>query len=386
MRYFFDFTALDCPKFKSVLKDCGIENFVEYRSTMKKFVTVDDAVKRIFAEAIYQEAQKKRLSCYDRLIFHLTKENLFEELEHSGYDYYNISANNPMLLEALSIKKAMRYAFLKLEKDMQQMMCKRDYIINNIKLNGIGFVLDTCMGNNMDNFHKEGMSQVKWSTLVRYVLPFLTADDVSMLVETIQNHIAYLYKADTSMVQVSEDIIEVYEMPGEVGSCMQDKSWYRYEMYNTLTDTTIAYIVHNGVLVARALLHEAHVVNNDGTEEVVKLMDRIYSATNTYLITMKRWAAENGYYVKERQGSGVRVYIGPNKDRRTFDNMYIRCRKIEFCKFEEVPYMDTFNATAIGDDKIWAGHYYSNYINSSNCTCIVYISGDEDGYVYGLCK
>lgn len=64
MRYFFDFTALDCPAIKAVLKEHGIENTIEYNSTMKKFVTVDDAVKRIFAEAIYQETQKKRISCY----------------------------------------------------------------------------------------------------------------------------------------------------------------------------------------------------------------------------------------------------------------------------------------------------------------------------------
>ena len=267
------------------------------------------------------------------------------------------------------------------------LQCKeyyKTYYGNNVKLNGASFVIDTCMGKQMDSLHKSGMSQVKWSTLVRHALPFLTADDVSMLVETIQDHIKYLYHADTSIVQVSEDVIEVYEMPGEVGSCMQDKSWYRYEMYNNLPDTTIAYITHNNVLVARALLHEAHVVNNDGTTETVKLMDRIYAATNIYLITMKRWAAENGYYVKERQGSGVRVYVGPNKDRRTFDNMYIRCRQIKFCGYEEVPYMDTFNATAIGDDKIWAGRYY--HTDDKENKFIVYITSDEDGYVYGLCK
>ena len=381
MRYFFDFTSVDCPMFKSVLKENGIENSIEYKSTLKKFVTVDATVKRIFSEAIYLESEKRRLSCYDKLIPFLTKDNWLDGLQHSGYDYYNISANNPTMLEALSVKKALRTAFLELEK--KTLACKA-YVVNNIKANGANFVIDTCMGLQMDSLHKSGMSQVKWSTLVRHAMPFLTADDVSMMVETIQDHIKYLYHADTSIVQVSEDIIEVYEMPGEVGSCMQDKSWYRYEMYNNLPDTTIAYITNNNILVARALLHEAHVVNNDGTTETVKLMDRIYAATNIYLITMKRWAAENGYYVKERQGSGVRVYVGPNKDRRTFDNMYIRCRQIKFGGYEEVPYMDTFNATAIGDDKIWAGRYY--HTDDKENKFIVYITSDEDGYVYGLCK
>ena len=384
MRYFFDFTSVDCPVLKSVLKENGIENSIEYKSTLKKFVTVDDAVKRIFSEAIYLESEKRRLSCYDKLIPFLTKDDWLDGLQHSGYDYYNISANNPTMLEALSMRKALRTAFLELEKKMLQ--CKayyKTYYGNNVKLNGASFVIDTCMGVQMDSLHKSGMSQIKWSTLVRHALPFLTADDVSMLVETIQDHIKHLYQADTSIVQVSEDVIEVYERPGEVGSCMQDKSWYRYEMYNNLLDTAIAYITHNNVLVARALLHEAHVVNNDGTTETVKLMDRIYAAANIYLITMKKWAAENGYYVKERQGSGVRVYVGPNKDRRTFGKMYIRCRPIKFGMYEEVPYMDTFNATAIGDDKIWAGMYYNT---SKENKFIVYLTSGSDGYVYGLCK
>ena len=381
MRYFFDFTSVDCPNFKSVLKEYGIENSIEYKSTLKKFVTVDDAVKRIFSEAIYLESEKKRLSCHERLMSFLTKDDWLEGLQNSGYDYYNISATNPLMLEAISTKKALRTAFLALE---QKTLCSRAYVTNNVKLNGAGFVIDTQMGLQMDELHKSGMSQVKWSTLVRHTLPFLTADDVSMLVETVQDHIKYLYHADTSIVQVSEDVIEVYEMQGEVGSCMQDKSWDRYEMYSHLTDTTIAYITYDNVLVARALLHEAHVVNNDGTTETVKLMDRIYAATNIYLITMKRWAAENGYYVKERQGSGVRVYVGPNKDRLTFDNMYIRCRQIKYCGYEEVPYMDTFNVTAIGDDKIWAGRYY--HTDDKENKFIVYITSDENGYVYGLCK
>lgn len=380
MRYFFDFTSVNCPNFKSVLKEYGIENSIEYKSTLKKFVTVDDAVKRIFSEAIYLESEKKRLSCHDRLIPFLTKDDWLDGLQYSGYDYYNISANDPTMLEAISVKKALRAAFLELEQ--KTLHCK-SYVVNNIKANGAGFTIDTCIGLQMDSLHKSGMSQVKWSTLVRHTMPFLTADDVSMMVETIQDHIKYLYHADTSIVQVSEDIIEVYEMPGEVGSCMQDKGWSRYEMYSHLEDTTIAYIVHNDTLVARALIHKVHVINNDGTTEVVKLMDRIYAATNIYLITMKRWAAENGYYVKERQGSGVRVYVGPNKDRRTFDNMYIRCRQIKYCGYDEVPYMDTFNATAIGDNKIWAGKYYHT---DDKDKFIVYITSDGDGYVYGLCK
>lgn len=381
MRYFFDFTAVDCPAFKSVLKENGIENSIEYKSTFKKYITVDDTVKRIFSEAIYLESEKKRLSCHERLMSFLTKDDWLEGLQNSGYDYYNISATNPLMLEAISIKKALRTAFLALE---QKTLCSRAYTSNNIKANGAGFVIDTQMGLQMDELHKNGMSQVKWSTLVRHALPCLTTDDVSMLVETIQDHIKYLFQVDTSIVQVSEDIIEVYEMQGEVGSCMQDKGWYRYELYNTLKDTTIAYIVDNGILVARALLHEARVLHDNGTEEVVKLMDRIYAATNTYLITMKKWAAENGYYVKERQGARIRVYVGPNKDRRTFERMYIRCRKIEFYKFEEVPYMDTFNATAIGEERIWAGAYCN--IDRKERQCIVYINGDEDGHVNYLCK
>lgn len=157
------------------------------------------------------------------------------------------------------------------------------------------------------------------------------------------------FKNDADRVQLSENPSEVYtlEADSEFPSCMVDKPESWFKLYDKLPNTCIAYIFEDGLLRARALVHD-EVLDLD-TGNTYRIMDRIYAENADYLALMKVWAKKNGYYTKHEQASDVDLYVVPeDESTKVLSNICIPCN---FTKeqFEYIPYVDTFYLLDIND-------------------------------------
>lgn len=150
------------------------------------------------------------------------------------------------------------------------------------------------------------------------------------------------FKSDTDRVELSENPSEIYTLASdsEFPSCMADKPESWFKLYDALPNTCIAYIFEDGLLRARALVHD-EVLDLD-TGNTYRIMDRIYAENANCLALMKVWARKNGYYIKSEQASDVHWYTCPEDDStKGLLNICIPCN---FTKeqFECIPYVDTF--------------------------------------------
>ena len=157
------------------------------------------------------------------------------------------------------------------------------------------------------------------------------------------------FRNDTDRVELSEYPSEIYTLnaDSEFPSCMADKPESWFKLYDALPNTCIAYIFEDGLLKARALIHD-EVLDLD-TGNTYRIMDRIYAENADYFALMKVWARKNGYYTKNEQASDVHWYTCPeDESTKSLPNICIPC---DFTKeqFENIPYVDTFYLLDIND-------------------------------------
>lgn len=145
-------------------------------------------------------------------------------------------------------------------------------------------------------------------------------------------------------IKVKDRPSEIYGMvhaqSGSIGaSCMKEQPANFFQFYDDYPQCKIAYLVHNGELVGRALLWEA----TDENGEKVNLMDRIYFTNETVLAAFNVWAQNHGYWWKKRQN-----YI----DKDIVVNPTTKVSESKVLKLHDVakvlkncvafPYIDTF--------------------------------------------
>ena len=138
------------------------------------------------------------------------------------------------------------------------------------------------------------------------------------------------YEVNTSVIKISDDIGEVYNISSCGGSCMANKHKDFFEIYKDI-GSKIAYIEKDGELLARALLHT---LTNLETGEEMKCIDRIFFSNEEHKITMEEWARENGY---------TQIY---NKDYQL-----VSSEIQEY--YNKVPYVDTISAVVCNADGIY---------------------------------
>lgn len=102
------------------------------------------------------------------------------------------------------------------------------------------------------------------------------------------------YIVDTSNVIVGNDIGRVYDISSVGSSCMAGHGeWMK--LYEDL-GTKIAYILDDdGSLRARALLWDKNVYQDNNTDNVVTILDRVFFENENDKITLETWAREKGY-------------------------------------------------------------------------------------------
>lgn len=164
-----------------------------------------------------------------------------------------------------------------------------------------------------------------------------------------------LYKTNESMeVWTSEHPSSIYTMQhnDSISSCMistdeNDVCNEYFDIYDAIPTCRIAVISQkdeygNEIVMARALLWDEVTVN--AGPEKIKIMDRIYFASNRYLSAMEKWAKDNGYYRKVKQALDIREFYPPDSmNPVTLENISVDVGfKFEPGMFRFVPYVDTF--------------------------------------------
>ncbi|MGL5574442.1 MAG: hypothetical protein ACRDCW_02600 [Sarcina sp.] len=125
-------------------------------------------------------------------------------------------------------------------------------------------------------------------------------------------------------------------------------------------------------IVGRAILWDNVILSDDdGSERIIKLMDRMYTASTEQEVIFSNWAIKNGYFFKTRQDFGT--FTITSKDE--IINIEGRAR-IEIGRlFNTYPYMDTFSGLT-HDGTLWAmaskdrdtssGEFYENKMGLRN--------------------
>lgn len=388
MKYTFDLDAIDAPAIKKEFAKYGVQGVIEFDSLYCEHVTFTDTVLAIFESAVKNTVQAKNVSCWEKLQ-HVPLLACMNKLDYSEYNYFTVHPADCTLLEAVPNQRLIHEAILYLE---EKMCTDIRYITTNMKIYGARVMLCNAIENCLERLRLLSTRSIPWKVVVRYALPFMSETDTRVLVDAIHQHIKDLYAQDTTKVQRSEYVSDICGIPSDdLWDCYQDRNEERFKFYSILPDTEIAYITEGAgdkrELVARALLHEAWVYNG-AHYEPIKIMDRIYSKEHKYEIMMLKYAKENGFYTKARQEGMVHTYVSPEGYKFLFKDMYIRCQPLQYRQFTEVPYMDTFNITAMGDDKIWTRKYGNSHLIEGQGIYkkIIHITPGESGYVPYLCK
>lgn len=134
---------------------------------------------------------------------------------------------------------------------------------------------------------------------------------------------------------------QVYIMGGNFTSCMRKDDPEFFRIYDDVEACSIAYIVENEELKARALLWKD--VKDLDTGERYNVMDRIYSENHKYLSAMILWATTHGYLHKTAQALNVDTYYKPDLNVITLKNAKVETNFVfEYEMYDLVPYVDTF--------------------------------------------
>lgn len=191
---------------------------------------------------------------------------------------------------------------------------------------------------------------LKPAKLLRALYPDLSDSEITSHASKLSYKLRLLANPNTSVVKVSTTPSEIYIMESCFESCMRDQPQSWFQIYDDLPHTSIAYIEEDGILKARALIHDQVFDNNkvhyrdstQGSYETLRIMDRIYAEDDDYEVLMIQWAKENGYWYKERQSASVDYYIKPDGQKVYLHDIYILCGDLAAEGYEGVPYIDTF--------------------------------------------
>lgn len=154
------------------------------------------------------------------------------------------------------------------------------------------------------------------------------------------------YIVDTSIVEISEDVGEVYSYSSVGNSCMANKDEDWFDIYKDI-GSKIAFISTGINLHARALLHTLKDIDN-GTE--VNVIDRIFFDTERDKLTLQRWAKDNGY-TPVSDFDNTTLISSPTRD-----------------YYDNVPYVD--NIYKVLKDETTNDYVLSNCTNVDGYKCI----------------
>lgn len=216
-------------------------------------------------------------------------------------------------------------------------------------------------------FREEKGTFLKPAKLIRALFPDLDETQVTSYAAKLQRNLRELANPNTSVVQVNPLPSEIYTHDEQCfDSCMKDqpKSWFK--IYDDLKHTSIAYIEEDGMLKARALIHD-RVFEKDNPEPF-KIMDRIYSENEDYEVIMIEWAKEHGYYYKACQSACYYHFYKPDGTKIHKPEIYIECDDLVEKKYEGIPYMDTFCRYNHDYFVLSSYHKYNTYLqNTDGC-------------------
>lgn len=172
-----------------------------------------------------------------------------------------------------------------------------------------------------------------------------------------------LYGNSSLQVEVLEgkDVVHVFDKKANAGSgslgnsCMLGKPKSYFEIYE---DNAKVAIVKDdkGVIVLRALIWELY---SESQKKKIKIMDRIYSKSDSMIPMMLNWAMKNNIHtLKHQQHSGNRM-VTPKGAEMPIGDYHIKLKK---CEYKNHPYIDTFYLIA------GSKAYASGYILSAHST------------------
>lgn len=266
-----------------------------------------------------------------------------------GYTALKIADSNPLKISAIGKRRIVEESLKAIESMIKNRTDLQEKMLTYARIKGLHSALNTfatmplCINNIDGTFRMEKGTYIKPAKYIAAIFETeFTQDEISVIAGDIADRLRELYhKDDTDIVSVSSYPSEIYTLPTNesMESCMIDMDQRFFSLYDDMTDTGIAYIVQDGELVARALLHNR--VLDENTGEVYKIMDRIYYADSDYLAIMKLWAKENGYLRKESQSANIYEFIAPNGELKHLDNISIACNLRKY-QYRFAPYMDTF--------------------------------------------
>ena len=193
-----------------------------------------------------------------------------------------------------------------------------------VVINGYRVDSTNAFNTNSDNSIKiEGakvLSNKQELRLGRVIKAFAGHIFTDLDIEGIVSRFKTKYEVDTSVVKISDDINEVYNISRCGGSCMANVGdWF--DIYQDM-GSRIAYILGaDNKLRARALIHD--VVGDDGNEYTV--LDRIFYSDEKSKLTMQQWRKEQEGMTRMSYHEGV-DFRGKNP--------------ISSHQYEHVPYVD----------------------------------------------
>lgn len=164
--------------------------------------------------------------------------------------------------------------------------------------------------------------------------------DISIFAGYFQDEMNKL-NPDQCEILVSDTPSDIYVMGGDFTSCMRKDDPEFFRIYDDVESCSIAYIVEDGKLRARALLWET--VEDMDTGETYNVMDRIYSENHKYLSAMILWATTHGYLHKTAQALNIDTYYKPDLSVVTLKNARVGTSfPFKHEMYVLVPYVDTF--------------------------------------------
>lgn len=268
------------------------------------------------------------------------------------YLYFYLAISNPERIAGIQKEKIVR--FIEAEVNQNFHRYKKTWI-EFVELSGLRSFLAAgyvqWKPENMDPDSLERMGTIlKTGKAARFING--GKDNIEVFAGYLQDA---LYKTNEEMeVLTSNNPSTVYSMAHHesITSCMirTDENDVRdeyFDIYDAIPTCSIAMILSKDeygdeIVMARALLWD-EVTVNAGLEKI-KIMDRIYFASNRYLSAMENWAKEHGYYRKVKQALDIRQFYPPDSMNPVIlENISVDTGfKFKEKMFRFVPYVDTF--------------------------------------------
>ena len=362
------------------IKNQSVENWPDQMRTCLVDTTLED----IIVKCVYNGYRRKGMFRTTGQIRTIMRDPNFEY----PYTLLKIAESNPLKISAISKKVVVAPALAAIEKLIDRSENNFDKFITYAKVKGLHCALNSfytmpCNTVVTEEFRVAKGTYIKPAKYITSVFgPEFTKDEISVIAGDIADRLRELcHKDDTDVVQVSNRPSEIYTLPTDEGmdSCMIDMDSRFFELYDDMPDTSIAYIMQDDELVARALLHNR--VMDENTGEAYKIMDRIYYADSDSLAIMKLWAKKNGYLRKETQSANIYEFITPEGSVKTLNNISIEC-DLHKHQYRFAPYMDTFFLLdTLHPTKLRSQQDYE----TEELTKYVHVRHTE-GYVKWLCR